>query len=136
MLTPFGSYREYIVFLQHNKNFEWLHKYFTRETKTPTSHELLLDSIDEKIIRQKVNRKSLQSRPKGVSTRIIVLSHGDVWNIDRVILDGIPYVLDLDPVLLWRHLDHDFSHLQNPFTARREVHRGGQSLSSLRNAFA
>ena len=30
-LTPFGSYREYIVFLQHNKNFEWLHKYFTRE---------------------------------------------------------------------------------------------------------
>ena len=90
------SYREYIAFLQeHNKEFEWLHKLFTREAKTPTSHGLLLDNIDGKIVRQKVNRKSLQGQPKGVSTRISVLSHGDVWNIDRGVLDHISYVLDL-----------------------------------------
>jgi len=35
-----------------------------REAKTSTSHGLLLDSIDGKIIRQKVNRKSLQASPK------------------------------------------------------------------------
>ena len=42
------------------------------------SRGLLLDSIGGKIIRQKVNRKFLQSRPKGVSIRITILSHGDV----------------------------------------------------------
>ena len=45
-------------------SFEWLHKFFTREAKTPTSHGRLLDNIDGKIIRQKVNRKSFQASPK------------------------------------------------------------------------
>jgi hypothetical protein len=55
-----------------------------------------------KLVRRKVNRKSLTSRPKGVSTRILVFSYDDIWELDRDVLDDVSYTLDLDPVSLWQ----------------------------------
>lgn len=70
-----------------------------------------MDSIDGKIIRQKVNRKSLQASPKVFRQESLCSLTG----MSGILIGGYPRPHFLcprpDPVSLWHHLDHDFSHL-------------------------
>jgi hypothetical protein len=124
MEAPFKSCREYLSFLHsHDSNFKWLQNFFTYVPSEITSHAVIIDSVGGKLFQPLVTKGLLRSRPKRVSTRIIVLSYDDIWTLDRDTLDDICYGLDLDPIFLWRHFDDDFSHLESPVDQLSKLRR-------------
>lgn len=111
--APFKSYLEYIRAIEsHNNSFDWVRNHLEYRLSETSGLLNVLECIDGKIIPiENPDRQALQNPTEGVRTRIIMLCDG----IDGGILDDLSYALDLDPVLLWRILDNQVTHVRRPF---------------------
>ena len=112
----FTSYKDYVNFLAgKNSSYKFLAHVFNTDSPDPVFWDkytklVILDSEDGQLTERPVSDSSLADCPTGVKTRIVLLSYGNVWSIDRKKLDKFAFDLDLPAFSLWEHLDHPGLH--------------------------
>ncbi|KAH7146662.1 hypothetical protein B0J13DRAFT_553175 [Dactylonectria estremocensis] len=130
------SYTEYLARLaETNSTFEWLYEFFKYRPEEPDSKIIILDIENNNFKRRCPDLQALMKQPATVQIRIVSFCYSDIWNLDRASLDNICYALDLDPLIVWAHFDHEFSHLDNPFDDDELQKRDGPSSHQLLSTF-
>lgn len=105
----FDSYAEFVESLAlRQPQYEWLSRFFSH-VPTNLGHKtniFVADSEDGRLLQKVIQPELLQECPPSVKTRLILIDYEEAWSIDRDILDGVSFALDLPPYYLWQHFDH------------------------------
>lgn len=75
----------------------------------------ILESHGDTIKNNVCSLDGLNLTLKAGSTRIVVLSYGEAWSLNRELLDKVALALDLSPYSLWQHLEYQGHHSESAF---------------------
>ena len=107
------SWPDYTTFVNAvarvNPEFKWLARFFShRPQSEPAGGQLnILESHGDTIEANACSLDDLNVPPKVGNTRIVVLSYGEVWSLNRELLDRVALALNLPPYYLWQHLEYN-----------------------------
>ena len=81
-----------------------------------------------------LNAKSLHAElwyPSAVSNlRVVLIGHGESWDVDRDIVDVVAARFDLDPRFLMRHFDHKYDWVEKecPLEVKKNMRAMNDSI--------
>ena len=110
--SSWPSYTTFVNALTRvDPDFEWLKRFFSQQQQGRSSdgHLNILESHGDTIKDNACSLDDLSLPPEAGSTRIVVLSYGEVWSLNRELLDKVALALNLSPYFLWQHLEY-FGH--------------------------
>lgn len=98
-------------------NFEWLASFFSHHQQRSSSGGRLkiLESSRDIVKDNACSLDNLHIPPKAGSTRIVILSYGEAWSLNRQLLDKVAFALNLSPYFLWQHLEYHGHHGETSF---------------------
>lgn len=116
MSTSFSTYRDAISrsSLTHWPELSWLSRFL--QTPKPASGDetsaKIFDLVDDRLLESNdvdtaaSLSQALESQVPDSRLRLVLVGHGDSWDVDRDMLDVVCNKYDVDPRFLAKHLDY------------------------------
>ena len=123
MSTDIPSYRQRIAWSLSNwPELSWLHRFL--QTPTPANGDYTYANVFELIGHHFVAvshdgdgvplSQALEDRAEDSRLRLVLITHGDSWDVDRDVVDTVCNKYSLDPRFVARHFDYpDIQHELN-----------------------
>ncbi|KAL9586733.1 MAG: hypothetical protein Q9203_003757 [Teloschistes exilis] len=108
-ISPKENWPNYATFVKAlapiDRNLQWLADFISQDAGPTSEGSLHVLEYDEDGIKdQAYSFDKLHSPPAAGSTRIVLLSHSNTWNLDRELLDRVALSLNLPPYFVSQHL--------------------------------